>query len=1165
MKRMLVDLSSILWTSLLFGKDEEFGREVEFEGKKVFINSAQHGYDNAVDYLLSVMKKFDITPISMIFAEDGVNAKSLRRTLLPGYKDKDKRAPESYEEFNKLKQRLLDDFCNLGASAAWQEQREGDDILAYLALSLEGERIVVTNDGDMARLIGNGVHLFRKDELDLNPYGPFDVKYITLYKALVGDTSDCIPGAKGFGPKAFLDTLCIFGEDGLASFEDMVLRKKLGELQENVAELKVLQKVIDNADTVYASYACAKLYPDMVNTLRAPLQWRVGMVKRRTKDMDERLKPFAGQVKLIHKDNYAEASKFFAERIDESTFFTLDIETSTPEESDMWLENAKGKSSEDDDIGVDQFGSELTGLSLTFGRNNEFTFYFTVDHRETASIKNLKSGQVLHLVKMIPKSRANVVHNAAFELTVLYQEWKSLWDDPEWHGFLPNVHDTMLMASYVDENEPRGLKKVSARLMQYTQDTYKTVTTVVFDPEGIYPITPDEEVTIVREGDMPWPGGVMLDEGDGWEKWRYKMNELTAEHVLGYGADDTICTAAAYNHFRAIMEIERTWSVFLEVEVLPAYVTALAFVQGTPISLERLKELEREDDKIHLESWAIVRDFLIAKGWEGTVCPVYTEFTPANIKEALLILTGAELKTQVRTVSKFPPLIRDMAEGHEREDRLMMIASMVEHGDLKALNKFVKDNFTGEPSINFDSPKQVQTFLYETLGIPVRIVNKLTPNEREKQPELAEAVRKHNKKLQGSTQIELTPEELELLKKKAATDDTAVEFALAFDASEEQKKILNALTAVKKVETRRKLYYRPYPNLLHWKDGKLHSNARQSSAATRRYTMSGPNLQQLAKKGEGVKVRSVIIPHVKGGVIPSIDFVGQELRLMAGQSLDANMLACYIGSKLKDIHSITAAGAMAKKWTQAVVDEFAVRFGAHLNKDDKDYLYDLFVTLHKHVEDKEVKKKADDLRKDAKNVNFAAQFDAQALKLSQMLIMIVEDAQGFLDAKYAMFPGVETWKDEVRAQLKRDGFVTTMMGGRRHLRDSILNPNKWEAERAGRQGPNFKIQGSAAEQTKLALARLWKSGILFTLNMRFIAPVHDEIVWSVSREDAVESIRVVHQCMTAQYADLCVPVLGSISVGPHFGKQHECGDDFIEPNIVAALDKIMKEREPQLA
>lgn len=1189
---MIVDVSSVCWTSLLAGEDAEHGYEVEHEGNKVKVNSAAFGFENALTYLVAAMKRFNLVPHQMIFVIEGESSKLLRKSFLPQYKeDRDSRPPQAYDEFNRLKEILAQAFLAVGSQVVKQDGIEADDVIAYLAQELDGERIILSTDKDLCVLLQDpNVKQYRSGNVVTeNPWGPFDYKYITLYKALVGG-KDNVPGAKGYGPKAFLDTLCIFGADALASFEDMIVQKKIPELAEDVAEQKALQKVIDSADLVYASYAASKLYPEKINTMRKPLQWRAGMVQPLTAETDERLKPWAGRVRLIHKGNFDEAVKWMQPYLDQSPFVSLDIETSTCDESDDWLASIKKKSTDDDKLGVDVFGSELTSLGLTFGDNLQYTFYFTVDHKETGDIRNVSKWDVLKVMKMIPDTVETIIQNDSFELPILYMAWKddAEWQNNGWHGFLPNVRDTIDASSYVDENQPSGLKQNSQRLLGYQQQTYDEVTTMegpvgtltggrvvsefvksvhALDNGG------DEITKLVKrqaydDMQMPIDGvfedvveTVMVDQP--WEKRSYRMNELTAEHVLHYGSDDPICTAALYNYFRVIMEIEKTWEVFREVEQKPAYLAALGFVQGTPFSLERLKELEKEDDKEHAEAWAKVRDFLIAKGWEGTVCPVYTEITPAAIKEAVKIVTGLELKTAVRTVSKFPALIRQFAdeattvEGADYKimSHLEFIAQAVEKGDLGSLNELVSNYFSGEPDINFDSPKQMQNLLYYVLDLPVRIVNKLTPKERTDKPALAKAVQKFNKIAQGSAKVEpLTPEEKELLKLKAATDDTAVDFALAYDCpvGSESRATLEAMTAVKKIETRRKLYYRPYPLLRHWKDGRLHPSLNQNRAVTRRYSDSGPNRQQLPKKGEGVKVREGVVPHRKDAVIVSIDFSGQELRLMAGQSRDENMLACYIGEKLKDIHSITASGAMPKKWGKEEVKRLADEL--KMDHEGAEALYELFLKLRKH-EDKSIAKKADDLRKDGKNVNFATQFDAQALKVSHMTIMSVEDAQAFIDAKHAMFPKVETWKEEVRDFIMKTGYVTTMMGARRHLRDSIMSDDKWIAEKAGRQGPNFKIQGSAAEMTKMSMKRFWESNAMFKFDAVFIAPVHDELVASVRIDHAVEFIRKMHSCMTQPYADLCVPVMGSISLGTSFGHQIECGDWFIQENIEAALER----------
>src|SRR3990167_7961707 len=251
-KRLLVDVSSVCWMSLLAGDDKENGYTVQHEGKEVKISSAafgfecainhlvasmnrfdivpsdmilvvrsengytvQHegkevkissaafGFECAINHLVASMNRFDIVPSDMILVVEGANSKSLRKSIYPLYKEgRDSCPPESYEEFNTLKAMLVEQLGAVGATAVQLDGVEGDDVLAYLAQNLDGERYIDSNDGDMAVLVGDGVHLWRRGELDENPYGPFEFKYITLYKALVGDSTDGYPGAKGFGPKA---------------------------------------------------------------------------------------------------------------------------------------------------------------------------------------------------------------------------------------------------------------------------------------------------------------------------------------------------------------------------------------------------------------------------------------------------------------------------------------------------------------------------------------------------------------------------------------------------------------------------------------------------------------------------------------------------------------------------------------------------------------------------------------------------------------------------------------------------------------------------------------------------------------------------------------------------------------------------------------------------
>lgn len=1139
-KRLIVDVSSIVKTAQHEGKDKEHGKDYDvLDGERVkqqWVNGWQHTYEIAMNMLAAAWRITGTVPMNTILVIEGNHSKTLRQGIYPEYNSKrSPQPPEMREQFVLARDAFVAAVKNAGGSMCWQDGVEADDVIAYLAQNLQGERYVMSRDGDMLALIGGDVHVLRKGELDVNKYGPFDPKYITTYKALLGDTSDGYPGAKGFGEKAFLDMLAGWGDEGLEAMTVLIKRKMLKDLDEDVPQLKSLQKIIDNEAMVYKCYELARFHTEKVNTLRRPLNWSDGLCQSKLV-IDERIKPFAGGVRLVHAGNYEQAVKWATPLIQKSPFVTLDIETSTPQESSDWMAS-RGK-----DDGVDVFGSELTGLALTFGENLQYTLYFTVDHVETDAIKNVTSEMVRNVVELIPSDTIHtVIQNFSFEGPILLAAWGEAWEDNGWGGQIPNAIDSKIALSYVDENQRTGLKEASKRLLGYTQQTYDEVTTLT-GMEGQLPKGGKLLATSVNEG------------GEEVFTVKYKMNELTAEHVLSYGADDTICTAAVMNHCRIIMELENTWDVYLEVEQLPQYLTNQAYHNGVDFDLERMKQLQAEDQEAYDRNWVLLRDYLIEKGWEGTVCPVYQELTPTNIKEAFLICTGEELKTQVRTVAKFPPLIRDAAPDNAYA---ALIAKAVEGGDLERMNALVKEQFSGEPVLDINSPNKMKHFLYDVIGIPVRIVNKLTPNERADNQPLRDAMYHFNKVRQGSTSGgPMRPEELELLKGKASTDDTAVASALVFDRetlTAQQVELLGAFQAMKTADTRRKMFYQPYARIQHWKDNKIHPGTNQSAAVTRRYTASDPNTTQLPKKGEGVKFRECYTAHSPDAVIVSIDFAGQELRQMAGQSQDQAMLDCFIGDNKKDIHSITASGAMVSKWGVSRVTELASAMNKSYGTAEEQY--DLFIALHKS-QNETVAKDADDLRKTGKNVNFAAQFDAMAPKLAEMLIIPLEEAQLFLDAKYARFPRVETWKEEVRDEVLVTGYATTLMGARRHLGASVLSDDKWVSEKAGRQGPNFKIQGSAAEQTKLAIGGLWLEGVYDRYDARFMFPVHDELVSSVNRHDVIDFLREKHAIMTRDYATLGVPAVGSISIGRNFGEQIECGEEFDEARIQAALDKI---------
>jgi len=663
----------------------------------------------------------------------------------------------------------------------------------------------------------------------------------------------------------------------------------------------------------------------------------------------------------------------------------------------------------------------------------------------------------------------------------MYNEFGADWIDNGYEGFLPDVDDTKLMNSYVDENSPLGLKPRSAAVLGYQQQTY-------------------DEVTLV----------------DGVRK---KMRELSAEHVFNYGCDDTICTAALYVHNRLIMELEHTWEIYREVEIDSAYQHAVNFQCGIATSVQKINELSKIDDETYDKAWATVRNYLIAAQYEGTQPPVYTELTPAVIKEAFEICCGRKLDSMMRILSKIVTYIREVENEHTFalliENTMDPIANSRGNA-LANFNDYVRKHFKGEPQNPIGSPKQMQRLLYEIMKLPVRVRNKVTA------------------KMRSEGLKEGTPK----------TDALAIEYALKMDATPEQQAVLESMKLMQMVRTRRSLYYTKWPDFQHWKDGLVRPNHNQCSTNTRRASESKPNKQQLPKhqkiEDQPARFREAIIPHRLDAVVVSMDFEAQELRIIAHWSGDQNLVACYVGTDLKDVHALTGLGVFNYKGRKRGVEQITYEQFAEIMAAGEHPLFKLV------KEDRTLGKK----------VNFTTEFGAMAPKVAQTLLISEEEAQAFIDAREEQFPGVKAWKERVIADAKDKGYTLSMMGAVRHLRAAFTSNDPWESSKAERQAVNYKVQGSAAEQTKLAEGRMWRERLFLQYDAACYGAIHDEVVASVRIVDLYEFIPKMHACMIGHFADMSIPIGSSISFGPDFYRQIEIGNAPTASAIARGLEKM---------
>lgn len=1051
-KRLLIDISSVANACLFASeKDGENSFEVDFEGKVVNVASALDGYESMIMAFRSILRELGMVPVQCVMVKDGKDSRKLRRAYLPNYKDRPARAPEFYLELEKVINQFEETLLSYGGISVVKEGYEADDLIAALAAVTDS--IIWSKDGD---LMAAG-DWYWSGELNPARYPVTKKEHITVYKTLVGDTSDKIPGAKGFGEGAFIDMVAKYGDEVLDDFLVMLENRELDGLTELTEEFKPFKKIVENLPTVYASYDCARFHHP---------GWKKIEWKAKFPQPNGDLMWWQQEIKLVERTEFA--SPGFLDRLIADLHSGpvkvrgFDIETWQDEASLAWGELNKPKGGK---VKLDSVACHMAGFSLTCGANNEKCYYFPIDHKDT---DNLSLDDMTMILNMLPEDGLLSIHNVSYELPVVRANCELHFD----RGWLPNARCTAIMANYVDENEEAKLKSCVKRLFDYDQQTY-------------------DDVTQGRQ-----------------------MNEISGAEVVSYGADDSIATAALFNLFSLIMSYEHTYDVFEEVEVGASYLFAEGHLNGLRGDQRRLRELYEESKARYNERMEKINEFLInltwTSGdfddgvvfhhrWPGCVFEPAQSMTKAEIVRCINSLSDEKFSTAVRVPEKVAAAVAEFAGEEFRKP--------IEDEDLAAFNALCESLFVPAPEINLQSPQQICRLMYEALKLPIRIRNK--PTEKMK----SEGKRKGN----------------------PSGDDDAIKLAMAYDMEDkpELKAFFEDILAAKEEATAESFYYKAYPKAPNPHTGYIHYNPGQSMTTSRRAAPSGPNIGQASKKSP---VREFFIPPRDDMVWVSRDFTGQELRITAERSQCEKMLACYPhNAPALDLHSVTGVRVME------IVHKVMTSY-EEMNE--------------KRKTDKEFKRGRDA----AKAVNFGDIYGQTKYGLAIKLICTEELAQSIIDAKEAAFPGVAEWKKERRKFHEKEGYALTMMGGRKHVK------MKWPGdEHALRSSVNFEVQGSAAEQVKLVLSKLWWCRFFERYEAEFQFPVHDEINYCVVLDDLAESVKELGEIMTFPYGGMTVPLTSSIEIGPNFGQLKEIGEEYDYEAVMEAGREALAQLQARLA
>ena len=309
--------------------------------------------------------------------------------------------------------------------------------------------------------------------------------------------------------------------------------------------------------------------------------------------------------------------------------------------------------------------------------------------------------------------------------------------------------------------------------------------------------------------------------------------------------------------------------------------------------------------------------------------------------------------------------------------------------------------------------------------------------------------------------------------------------------------IVEDILAFRELTKLRSTYVDALPQLINPRSGRVHTSYGQAVAVTGRLASTNPNLQNIPVRSErGKEIRKAFIPRDKDHVLISADYSQIELRIVAAISGDTNMCEAFrLG---KDIHTATAAKVYG-------------------------------------IEESEVTKEQ---RYKAKSVNFGIIYGQGAFGLADNLGISRTEAKGIIDNYRKEFSGITTYMDDIVRFAREKGYVETLMGRKRWLRD-INSSNFTVRGFAERNAINSPIQGTAADMIKLAMARIREDIRKMGLKSRMIMQVHDELVFDVLRSEA-ETLRslILEDMQHAMPLPNNVPVIAEAGMGENWLEAH---------------------------
>jgi len=359
--------------------------------------------------------------------------------------------------------------------------------------------------------------------------------------------------------------------------------------------------------------------------------------------------------------------------------------------------------------------------------------------------------------------------------------------------------------------------------------------------------------------------------------------------------------------------------------------------------------------------------------------------------------------------------------------------------------------------------------------------------------------------------------------------------------------ILEFRTVSKLVTT----YIDKMPNCVNEKDGRVHCSFNQYGAVTGRMASTDPNLQNIPSHNKDIRKMFIASP---GYLLMSSDFSQQEPKCLAAlcrQQGDSQMYETFMQGK--DLYSEIASkafnkpyedckefrpdGTTSKEGKERRTQAKSILLGVLYGRGEKSIAEQLDCTEKKAKEIKEsvfrgfpaIKQFEESSIAMAEDVGYVTTVCGRKRRLPAMQLPEYEfqwkdgappdeDLLDFDAMNEPEYNNTEVPEDVQRAYLKKLSqcwgkqkqqiFAQAMNEG------IIIRDNSGKIADATRQCVNSRIQGSAADLTKLAMIKLNNNEELKKLGFRLLIPVHDEVIAECPEENIKECSKLLAETMS---------------------------------------------------